>query len=168
MKVFQLCGIGRECPKAMPHERPFCQSSKSRWFHPAPNQECGAFWRRLSRTSYTAVITTKSKLAPTLARHQMAKMVAVIMTICPMPALARHQMAEEPAIITLAVIMITHPMPALVRLQPAKESATSQCDPTLKVNKTPQSINPTPETHFTEKEIPISGNGHQCISKNLA
>jgi hypothetical protein len=50
----------------------------------------------------------------------MAEMVAVIMTIRPMPTLARHQMAKEPAIIALAVIMTTHPMPALARHQMAE------------------------------------------------
>ena len=68
MKAFQICGIKRECPWAMPHQRPFHQSSKSRWYHPAPNQECGASQRSLSRTPITAVITTKYPLVPALAR----------------------------------------------------------------------------------------------------
>jgi hypothetical protein len=113
-----LCGIGREHPEAMPHQRQCHQSSKSRRSHPAPNQVCGAIWRRSPRTP--AVIMTNSPLAPALARQQMAKIVAVITTIRPMPALARHQMAKEPAIIALAVIMTTHSMPALVRHQMAE------------------------------------------------
>jgi hypothetical protein len=43
----------------------------------------------------------KSRLVPSLARHQMAKMVAVIMTIHPMPALARHQTAKGSATIAM-------------------------------------------------------------------
>ncbi len=95
-------------------------------------------------------------------------MVAVIMTIHPMPALARHQMAEEPAIIALAIIMTTHPIPALARHQTAKVSETIAMRPHLEGHQNTSEFQPYPWNPLHQEGNSTSGNGHRHISKNLA
>jgi hypothetical protein len=169
MKVFQICGIGRERPEAMPHQWRCHQSSKSRRSHPAPNQVCGEIWRRSPRTP--AVITTNSQLAPALARQQMAEMVAVITTIRPMPALARHQTAKEPAIIaSAAIIQPTQCQPWQgIKWQKVKRSRL-RWDPILKDSKTTQSIHPAWKRKFVSawKQKFVSIQGTQLIKKGIS